>query len=714
MSTPDKILVSEETHLRLQREMEEMLRFTDESPGSVGAAVKVVYEEEFANKYNIGRYGRMTVKEVEGEQKRIFHAGSRKIDDAPMFEYAQMDIARMGCRFREGQDMQINKEKMTAKGEWPKPLYAAKNWGLASIERQLFRQIGTVITLVNPSFRTMQALDAMSSQVVKAQVYLTNTFDVQYTRGVTDFVMKSNFLAMSEKIEGVAYLGSGQPNFFPEVPWIRLIPSPYILPNAQFQGFVSHWTEEGYSCTYERKAGYYVNNMLRFDASTYIYNPETVDETFGDEGRPAHLAFLESSHPLKMVDTDERRIYHKPKFITIPLEAVWKELGGIQYRVKGYTIFDVQGPGTYFSRRARNVPPLMYQWAPFQQHGSHWLTLSSLRPRKDYNVEVVHDKQSTFVCFGNTRPVVLERVLSTQRVWIQEDEVPTSIRAVSLLPEVGNKGEVTPLRVWRDEQPHEKGNKEMEIRSEYWKDNQGKVYPFELRKEDSVAWLHQLNQVPTIGPAMSAEPDLKTLPRFVGKSGISFVDVSALREGTYYLCPNREYLVQMVPQAARYYSKNYLNIFTYGPYAKSMEIDGEEYQSKNNPEWNSIVTEFQKTVVTNIGSNARMELSVAETLGMPVSLVSRYVRLHPDMRLWKTGIEGAGQWVHKASNRVRFPDEDNGIGGLYWEDVMESRQSYRTSYDVTEFRKYCLNNGYGFKYHKVTLLEIEFEVKKRR
>lgn len=80
--------------------------------------------------------------------------------------------------------------------------------------------------------------------------------------------------------------------------------------------------------------------------------------------------------------------------------------------------------------------------------------------------------------------------MSTQRVWIQEDEVPTSIRAVSVLPEIGMKGEVTPLRVWRDEQPHEKGNKEMEIRSEYWKDNQGRVYPFELRKEDSVAWLH--------------------------------------------------------------------------------------------------------------------------------------------------------------------------------------------------------------------------------
>jgi len=699
--------------------MEDLLAFADTSDGSVGSAVKVVYDKDFAEKHNIGRFGRMTIK----EDKRIFHAGSKSLDDQPLFKYTEMDVGKVGSRFRDGQDLQLNLDKMTTLNEWPEPLYKQKNWGLASIEKDLFAKLGGVITLVNPSFRTMQALDAMSGQASQGYVYLTNTYDVEYTKGVMDFIMKSNWLQSTETIMGVAYLGSGQPNYFPPTPWVRLIPSPYLLPCALFQQYVSHWNENGYSCTYERKPGYFVNNMLQFDVTTYVYNPETVDETFRDEGRPTHLAFLESSIPLKVVEKDEKRVYHKPRFLTLPNDAEWVEKNGSLYLIKDRIIYDKKGTGTYFSRRGRDVPPLMYQWAPYLQHGSHWLTLSSLRPRKDYNVDVIHEHGSTFVCFGNTRPVHLERVLSTQKVWIDETEAPTRVKAVTTLKEVGmqdangreGKKRTVPRRPWRpDGDPiHERGNAEMEIRSEYWKDALGQVYPYELRREDAIVWLHQLNNVPNISASLGKEVDLKTVPRFCGKSGISFVDVAGLTPGTYYLCPNRDYLVLMIPQAARYYSRNYLNVFTYGPYAKSVEIDGEEYQSKMNPEWNSIILEFQKTVVTNQSDNARTEIAVAETLGMSVSLVSRYIRVHPDMRLWKVGVEGKAQWVHRAYNRVRFPEGDQ-LSGTYWEDVMDSRLLHETVHDVTGFRKYCLNNGYGFLYHDVSLDKVQFEVKGRK
>jgi len=707
-----KIYVSEETRERLEREMEEMLSHAMESEGSVGSAVKVVYSKEFANEYNIGRYGRMTLK----EDKRIYHAGSRTLDDKPMFQYVEQDYARIGCRFREGQDLQLNLDKFVDPDEWPEPLYQSKNWGMASIEKELFVRLGGIITLVNPSFRTMQALDSVSSKAVKAYVHLTNTFDMTYYKGVCDFVDKSSWLEMSSDVKGVAYLGSGQPNYYPTVPWVRLIPSPYIMPCSQFQQFVSHWDERGYSCTYERKPGYFVNNMLHFDTKTYVYNPETVDQSLPDPGRPGHLAFLESSYPLKMIERDERRIYHKPRFFTIPEEAEWQQVGDETYLLKGNCIYDKKGPGTYFSRRSRDVPPSGLSWVPYSLHGSHWLTLSSTRPRRDYNVEVHEKGKSTFVCFGNTRPVFLERILSTQVLWIDEREAPTKEKAVTAFEEVGilkpdgSRGQKGPVN--SKSPSHEQGNKEMEIRSEYWKDSKGNIYPHELRREDGIAWLHQLNHIPGIA-AHGQDPQLNSIPRFTGRSGISFMDVTGLRAGTYYLCPNREYLVQMIPQATKYYSRNYLNVFTYGPYAKAVEIDGEEYQSKMNPEWNAIILEFQKTVVTNRGNNARTELAVAETLGMSLHLVTKFIRVHPDMRIWKVGVNGLAQWVYRTNNRVRFPDGDD-LEGHYWEDVMTSRHIYTTKHDVSEFRKYCLNNGYGFVYHDVSLDRISFQVKGRK
>jgi len=695
------MLVDQETYERLTREMETLMQKADEQDLAVGSAVKMVYTEEFSQTYNIGRYGRMTLK----EGKRVFHAGSRHIDDEPMFEYTSMDYSDLGYKFRDGAALNINKEQMVSDQEWPKPLRSVKKWGLSSIEEKLFKQLGNVITLVNPSFKTMQVLDSMSSQAVQGLVHLTNTFDSGYIKSVVDFVSKSTWLAMTKEVRGVAYLGSGQPNFFPPTPWVRLIPSPYLLPCSQFQKYTSFWTERGYSSTYERKPGYYVNNSLQFDSSMYTYNPETVDETFKDTRRPSHMAFLESSIPLKMVDKDERRVYHKPKFVTIPQDAEWREVSGLLLRVKDREVFDVKGEGTYFSRRARTILPLMYNWTPFRSHGSHWLTLSSLRPRKDYNISVEHIGSSTFVCFGQTKPVVVERVFSNQRVWIDEGEVPTTLRGASNLKEL--TGKENGFQEWFS------GDKPQgEIRSEFWRDRYGQIYPKELRKDDALAWLHQLDCVPNI-QSENAEPDLKTLPRFVGRTGISYVDVSMLRPGTYYLCPTRSYLVQMIPQAAKYYSRNFLNIFTYSPYAKSLELDGEEYQSKLDPEWNNIITHFKNVVVTDRANNARTEIAVAEALGISVSIVARYVRLHPDMRLWKTGVEGLAQWVHKDSNRIRFPDGDD-LSGRYWEDVIASGHQFTTKYDIQSFHHYCINNGYGIDYSKVGLHEITFRVKKRK
>jgi len=656
--------------------------------GSVGAAIPVEYEREFAEKHNIGKWGRMTMK----DGKRVFHAASKTIDDDIGYDHVPMEYTHVGWRYRDGFSLDLNLKKLCSLDEWPVPTKATTPMMLSSIERQLFLKLGTVITLVNPSFKSMKTLDMMSSAGIKSFVYLSSgsRHDMDYNNRVHHFVTNSHWLKMTDQVQGIAYLGSSQPNYYPDremIPWVRLIPSPFILPCSQFANYSATWDEYGYTCAYERKPGYYVHNNLRFDDGRYLYNPETVDHNFRDKGRPAGLAYLQSSIALNLIECDERRIFHKPRFIHIPKEAHWEEICYHKYRILGRTVYDVQGPGTYVSRRTRVMLPQGYQWAPYVQAGSHWVSLSSLRPRREYDVHVEELKGKTFICFGDTRPVEVTRKLSHQSLWYDEQDAPTKIKASSALPEYDSM----------------LGQKM--IRDEYWQDENGGVYPSQIRKEDAVSWRHQLDGVPFLN-----DNDIETLPRFVGRTGVSFVDVSSLKaRGTYYLCSSRQYMVQIIPQATKYFSKNYFHMYTYAPHARSIEEEGEEYQSKLNPEWNNIITDFKAKVVLNVGENARSEQLVSDSLGIPLAVVYRYVRVHPDMFIWKVGVSGSAQWVHRDSVGIRFAGEGT-VGGRLWMEVIRESSEQVATTDVTQFRVFCMNNGYNFKYLSIGLKEVRFKV----
>lgn len=676
--------ISERTKARLKAELDDLL--SDEvQVGSVGSAIAVRYEKEFAEKHNIGQWGRMTLK----DGQRIFHAASKEIENDVGYEFPTMDYTHVGWRYREGLPLNINLHKLCSLDEWPEKVKNQTPAYLSSIERVLFTKLGPVITLVNPSFKTLQTLDSMSSAGVKSLVFLSSgSFrDVDYNKRVRHFVSQSKWLAMTEEVEGVAYLGSSQPNFYPEIPWVRLIPSPFIQPCSHFLNYSATWDEHGYRCVYERKPGYFVYNSLRFDDGKYLYNPETVDQNFRDKVRPSGLAFLQSSIPLKLVEADDRRMFHKPRFLEIPKTAEWVKIINTSYRVVGKLVYDVTGPGTYTSRRTRVMLPTGYEWAPYSNAGSHWVSLSSLRPRRDYDIHVEKLNGSTFICFGDTRPVEVERRLSVQHLWYDEREAPTLLKGQSNLPVIVDK------------------TAGPQIRDEYWESSIGQIFPHQLRKEDAVAWKHQVDQVP-----FYQGRDLEVLPRFVGKTGVSFVDVSSIRaKGEYYLCSSREYLMTMMPQASKYFSKNYFKVFTYAPHAQSIEEEGEEYQSKYNPEWNNIITDFKSKIILHSSENARSEQMVSNSLGIPLAIVNRYVRVHPDMLFWKTGSGGNAQWVHRMSLQVRFQGEGT-VAGKLWTQVMQENQVHTATVDVSHFRIFCLNNGFFFKYLEIGLNQVQFRV----
>jgi len=433
------------------------------------------------------------------------------------------------------------------------------------------------------------------------------------------------------------------------------------------------WDERGYSCSYERKPGYFVHSSFSFTTSGYVYNPETVDVCCPDKVRPFGMAYIHSSFDMKFHnESDRRSLFHKPLFLTVRGE--WKKVGDMELRADGFVVYDVKGPGTYLSRRVRTVLPLMYKWAPLQRVGSHWITLSSLRPRQDYDVNVFEQSGSTFICLGQSEPIKAMRKMSTEVLLLDEGAAPTKIQATGPVSK----------READDERPA--------IMDEYWEDcNTARVFSKHTRREDATAWLLQDSVAPLL-----IQAELIPLQRFLGRSGTSFIDVAPLhRAGVYFLCPSRTYITKYIPHASRYFTKNYLGVATTASYARH---DGDEYQSKFlYPHLNAIVNDINSKQVQYPTDNARSENLVASSLSLPRNIVASVIRTHPDLYLWKAGLRGSAQWVHWSSIEVTFPPTNvkgDTVQGLKWCDIILRRgETHKIATDLGAFRVFCLNNA---------------------
>jgi len=149
-------LVSAATMERLELEAEELLESLEESDYSVGDALIVRYDKDWAMKMGIGRFGRMTMKGGE----KTYHACPRKMDrtshyDMPedaVFSWARSWVLSDGIP--PPVDHLVSLESLPVKKEIRRP------FSISDYERALFIRLSlhNQITLVNPAFSSMVQL----------------------------------------------------------------------------------------------------------------------------------------------------------------------------------------------------------------------------------------------------------------------------------------------------------------------------------------------------------------------------------------------------------------------------------------------------------------------------------------------------------------------------------------------------------------------------
>jgi hypothetical protein len=351
---------------------------------AVGDALPVTWDMQYAADAGIGRYGRMTYDEGEF----LYHVAPKDIDRKPRYELDSANSMSSVNRWLNGQRIDVPIGKQT---EPIKTITSSVDWDVGVYEEQLFDKIMEkgALTLINPSFKSMSsAVRVEEGPYHPVRVFLTSNNpktrqekDQEYSwrRSVEDFCRQSKGrVAMvydREKVKGTSYLGESNPIEKPWSKWVRFIPSPYSLnrrPSFQETEYGLDMVREVVKDDKKRLLCCSLSRECEF-----VYNPETVDKWL----RQASVKyFVESNFFLEMRQVPSTHLFMAPRYLRIPADVKQEKMeDGRVVRRDGSFVYDIEGPMTYYSKRSLNAD---LPWAPFEDHGTHCVTYSSIAPLK--------------------------------------------------------------------------------------------------------------------------------------------------------------------------------------------------------------------------------------------------------------------------------------------------------------------------------------------
>ncbi len=371
-------LCDEATLQRLQEEASQLLKNISQMETSVGDAMIIEYDADFAAKQKIGRFGRLTIK----GGVRQYHAAPEKIERTERFSYGERDFFQYAHQWEEGSVARPPVEKLLEEPELPKMIKPPPR-SQVSYEIALFDRISQMgdITVVNPSMSTLVALKNAGG----GYVTLTSSVREAWVYNIRDFVRNSDDLLEmlpNMTVQGTAYLGTSTPLWYPNTPWIRMVINPFVDQTNYYEEFSVDMRETEVRMVIKKKHNYYSHTFLVRDENCVRYNPETLDHFLSKNGKQF---WLETTSSLTIPDREEQKIAHVPWFVDY--DGEWTEIEGRKWLVKNKTVYDVKDRGTYVTRR-RLPPPEGYSWTEYKGVAPYIVFYNSLRPRKEVGLDV--------------------------------------------------------------------------------------------------------------------------------------------------------------------------------------------------------------------------------------------------------------------------------------------------------------------------------------
>jgi len=215
----------------------------------------------------------------------------------------------------------------------------------------------------------------------------------------------------SEPIKAMCYVGSADPAIKPRR-YVRLQINPY-----------SDWAEtnhvaysernDGVDITYQ-KAARMVTDRIADDEPLFRYNPATVNAMFGGE----MCFWIISSEALNLYEVPFEKIPHTPKMLEY-LPPYEQTPAGKVSRDDNY-VYDVEGEGTYLSRRARFMARYPDEkWAPFVDMGGVQITRYTVTPRMSLYYYGERSRTQSLHGYSDMQIVYSQRILiGKDKKWI--------------------------------------------------------------------------------------------------------------------------------------------------------------------------------------------------------------------------------------------------------------------------------------------------------
>jgi len=364
---------------RLEKECDDLLASMRETPPAVGESKCVPLDLQFAKEEKISSWARMDRK----EGKVTYFAGTLELDRTPLFSYDTRNFFDFADAFASKErEPVLDMKRIQASVETPVPIAApATTSDFRTVEAELLKQLGALgeVTIVNPSFGAMSRLKRSGGGKVMLDPHV-KPFSSDFT-DLHDFVKnsKGTLKVVAEPTE-ISYLGFGDPKWRPDSRWVSLVQDPY---SAEEHGDLSSVSEHdwGVELRLSFDGRQKVHSILD-EERVFLYNPWTLGK-FLDVWDCSF--WLKASFPLIPIAShvEMSTIPHTPQYLSsFPdisvvtyTEKTFGETGeyyksvSVKMREKDKVVYDVQGGGTYLSRRARAKLPEGYVWAPFVKSG---------------------------------------------------------------------------------------------------------------------------------------------------------------------------------------------------------------------------------------------------------------------------------------------------------------------------------------------------------
>jgi hypothetical protein len=364
---------------RLEREKDEILEYLRANQVALGDGAAVVYDEDFAEKNQISQFGKMTFVSSAGKSASFqggefqYHATPRKFLEETKYEMPEKNFISFADAYADGKECRMpddafklpDQPKLKKKG-------VPYRWH-DKAERRLLEHLakqGRTVCAVNPSYSTLWHMLEYGGGLV----YVREEREKQWKLELVNFCVDHPLLRFVHYLPTavVCYMGANNPTFFPDREYVYLCPNPYSV-SLPFEVYSIKEHAGGVSFSYFTKVER--NSFLSDSSGEYIYNPAVLtDVTKGDP------YFVCSNFDLKIEECEMKTMVHTPFFLGDMPD--YTEENGRTVSRRGNLIYDIQGAGTYLSRRSRLQLKEGESWAPFLGNGEWMVTRLSNSPQR--------------------------------------------------------------------------------------------------------------------------------------------------------------------------------------------------------------------------------------------------------------------------------------------------------------------------------------------